>query len=171
MLSKLLPLGAWFNTANTQCLLHCSLWKIHKLKTARRCIWTESVWEAVVSLLLPPVVTQRRGRKTQYWDFHNSSTYEELRTQKKQRLEILILCCVWKEYVFLLPGVIVEGNSMDVLLKTLLLVFTCLCANSSLSHCRSTYLSWVWQIWEHAKHIARAGHKVAGPDGENKHSC
>lgn len=67
MLYKLLPLGTWFNTANTPCLLHYSLWKIHRLKTTRRCNWTVSVWW-VQGVLLPPVMTQPEAGK------HNTIT-------------------------------------------------------------------------------------------------
>lgn len=105
MLYKLLPLGTWFNTANTPCLLHCSLWKIHRLKTTRRCNWTVSVWW-VQGVLLPPVMTQPRGRKTQYYNSHNISSCEELRTRKVeagnldlvQYTERIYLSITWSNY-------------------------------------------------------------------------
>jgi len=50
---------------------------------------------------------------------------------------------MWKEYVFLLPGVIMEDSGTDVQLKTLLLLFSCMCASSSLSH-----------LYEHPRYLS-----------------
>lgn len=65
-----------------------------------------------------------------------------------------------------------EDSGIDVLLKTLLLLLSCLCASSSLSHLYEypRYLSWAWQTQECAKYIARASHKVTSPDGGKKNT-
>lgn len=166
MLYKLLPLGTWFNTANTLCLLHCSLWKIQRLKTTRRCIWIVSVrW--VQGVLLPPVMTQPRGRKTQYWNSHNISPCEELRTHKSRgwkfrsctvcgrNMSFCYLVQLWKAAVRMFCW----KFSCDYSVVSVPTPLCLTCVNTH-STCRKRDRS-----ENMLSTIARAGHQIASPDG------